>query len=85
MIAQGIIMIGGAATIGLLAQASARARLIGHGLGILVQPFWLWENYQAGQWGMFALGFWYTLMYAHGVRTSWREMRRGRRKIEVGS
>jgi len=40
-------------------------------LGLLGQPFWFYSSYQAEQWGIFLLCFFYTLAWAKGVRTHW--------------
>ncbi len=40
-------------------------------LGLIGQPFWFYATWKAGQWGIFALCFFYTASWARGVRTYW--------------
>lgn len=39
--------------------------------GLLAQPCWFYATYTAGQWGIFALCFFYTWAWCKGVRTYW--------------
>lgn len=36
-------------------------------VGILGQPFWLYETFVSAQWGMFGLSVCYTLIYAVAI------------------
>lgn len=39
--------------------------------GLAGQPFWFYTAYQAGQWGVFALSFFYTFAWAKGFYLFW--------------
>jgi len=39
--------------------------------GLAAQPFWFYATYIAGQWGIFALSFLYTLSWLRGFRVHW--------------
>lgn len=39
--------------------------------GLAGQPFWFYATYQAEQWGIFALCFFYAYSWARGIRTYW--------------
>jgi hypothetical protein len=39
--------------------------------GLIGQPFWFYATWKAGQWGIFALCFLYTISWARGVHTYW--------------
>lgn len=68
---QGAILILSAAAMWLVSGRSRPARL-GWALGLSSQPFWLWETYTAGQWGMFLLAVFYTGAWARGLANNWR-------------
>ena len=40
-------------------------------LGLLGQPLWFYTAYKSGQWGIFALCFWYTYAWARGFYNHW--------------
>lgn len=42
--------------------------------GLLSQPFWFVATFEAGQWGMFALAFCYTLAWLRGFYHHWLSM-----------
>lgn len=44
--------------------------------GLLAQPFWFFTTAANGQWGIFALCFFYTWAWWNGVRTYWLGGRR---------
>lgn len=67
---QWAILIGNAIVIMLLSSGNRRTRRVGHTLGVVVQPLWLWETYAAQQWGMFMLSVWYVGMYARGMHSN---------------
>lgn len=39
--------------------------------GLCGQPFWFWATYDARQWGIFAMAFVYTLLWARGAWNHW--------------
>lgn len=39
--------------------------------GMCGQPFWIYATWKAGQFGMLALTFLYTLAWAKGIWTHW--------------
>ena len=61
----------GVSAIWLSQDASLKRRRWASILGLLGQPFWFYSAYQAEQWGIFLLCFFYTLAWAKGVRTHW--------------
>ena len=40
-------------------------------LGLLGQPFWFYSAYQAEQWGILGLSFFYTYSWALGFKAHW--------------
>ena len=40
-------------------------------VGLVGQPFWLWDTAKKRQWGIFALSLWYAEVYARGVWRAW--------------
>ena len=73
MIVQSIILIGGAITIYLLTRPDIRVRIIGCVFGLLVEPFWLYDAFVDGNWGIFILCVVYGLCYADGARKNYYE------------
>lgn len=63
---QAAILILSAVAMWLVSGRSRHARL-GWALGLASQPFWLWETWQAGQWGMFLLAVFYSGAWARGL------------------
>jgi hypothetical protein len=64
-----VIFISSCAAIGLVithAPCTPGNRL-GCAVGLAGQPFWLWENMRADQFGMFAVGLWFFGWYAFGL------------------
>lgn len=45
---------------------SSRRYRLGFILGLCGQPFWIWETYTSGQWGMFLVSLWFTFHHARG-------------------
>jgi hypothetical protein len=39
--------------------------------GLIGQPFWFYAAWSAGQWGIFAVCFLYTLSWLRGVKNNW--------------
>lgn len=48
--------------------------------GMAGQPAWFWATWQAGQLGIFALSFLYTLAWARGAWTYWIAPRMARQQ-----
>lgn len=40
-------------------------------VGVLAQPLWIYETWQASQWGMFALSLCFLIGYARGAWHHW--------------
>lgn len=71
MIAQSIIVTCGVASVWLSQSPEVRSRRWAPIIGLAAQPFWMWETWVAGQWGIFALSFVYAIGWARGIRTYW--------------
>mgnify|MGYP003395187503 CR=1 FL=1 len=58
-----------AGAIGLVLTNAPRStwNRIGCAIGLFGQPFWLYENMRAAQFGMFAIGLWFLGWYAFGL------------------
>ena len=39
--------------------------------GLTAQPFWFYATWKAGQWGIFALSFFYAYSWARGFYNQW--------------
>lgn len=39
----------------------------GYAIGVIGQPFWIWETWHANQWGMFTLSLLFLFGYARGL------------------
>lgn len=72
MIPQISIALFGVLAIFLVGMKERRQRRWGYLLGLCGQPFWFWVTFQAEQWGIFALAFFYTLSWINGLRNNWR-------------
>lgn len=48
--------------------------------GISAQPFWFYSAYQAEQWGIFILCFFYSYAWMKGVNINWIQPYLQRRK-----
>jgi len=64
-----IIVLSGAITIAFLSTKQIQIRRWGFIIGLLFQPFWLYANYTAQQWGMFILSIWYLICFIEGIHT----------------
>lgn len=55
--------------LGLWWSGSPRPRLQvrGYALALAAEPFWLWDSWSHGQWGIFALACWLTASFARGL------------------
>jgi hypothetical protein len=71
MIGQVAIALTGTVAIFLTQSKNAEARRYACLFGIAGQPFWIYETWTAGQWGIFVLTFLYTLAWVKGIYTHW--------------
>ena len=62
---QFIIILSGLAAIILLCRGG-HLRRWGCLCGLVGQPFWIWANLEAGQWGILILSICYTVVWAYG-------------------
>ena len=60
------ILIFGCSSVWILARPE-HWRRFGYLLGLLSQPFWLYNSLKTGQWGVFILSLFYTYSWAQGV------------------
>lgn len=49
-------------------------------IGLIAEPFWLYTSYNAGQWGVFCLGFVYIFVWLFSFYKVW--IRKGNRNIK---
>jgi len=70
-----IILLSSAGAIGLVLTHAPCTRInrLGCLIGLIGQPFWLWENMRADQFGMFLVGIWFLGWYAYGLLRPARE------------
>lgn len=66
----GILLLGVTA-VWLSQSPMERSRAYAPIFGLAASPFWLYETWMAGQWGMFGLSFIYALCWARGIYTYW--------------
>ncbi len=66
-----IIPLTGATAIWLSQQANESWKKYASILGLIGQPFWFYSSFQAEQWGIFALCFFYTYSWAVGFKNNW--------------
>jgi hypothetical protein len=64
-----ILILGGLA-IWLLSRKEKWSRW-GFIVGLISQPFWLYETFTKAQSGMFVLSLWYTYSWLHGIWNYW--------------
>ena len=76
-ILQIVILILGVTVVWLLSCKSPYLRLVGFIVGGLGQPCWFYVTWCSGQWGIFALSWFYLLFYLNGVRNSIHLIREG--------
>lgn len=72
MIAQTIIVVCGVLSVWLSQSPEFAQRRWAPVIGLAAQPAWLWETYNAGQWGIFALSLVYAIGWGRGIRTYWK-------------
>lgn len=61
----------GVAAIWLSQSPTAARRRWACVVGLAAQPFWFYATWTAGQYGIFALTFLYTLSWLRGIHTHW--------------
>lgn len=71
MIGQAGILVFGMAAIVLVNDHRPTVRRWGPVCGLLAQPFWFVETWNAGQWGIFACSFVYAGSWARGLYNGW--------------
>ena len=71
MIDQMLIALTGVTAVFLTQSEHEERRKLACLFGIVGQPFWFYATYQAEQWGIFALCFFYTWAWAKGVHMHW--------------
>ena len=71
MIEQLFIAVFGVASIWLANDERYKIRRWACVFGLLGQPFWMISAWQAQQWGILALTFFYTAAWVKGVRANW--------------
>lgn len=71
MIEQIFIAITGVTGIWLTQQNNEKLKRYACILGMLGQPFWFYSSYQAGQWGIFLMSFFYTFAWGVGIKNNW--------------
>lgn len=71
MLAQIGIAVLGLLSIFLANDVNPRLRRFACIAGLCAQPFWFWATWQAQQWGIFAMAFVYTAMWARGLWNFW--------------
>lgn len=71
MIAQIGIALTGAVAIWLTQQSNESLKKYACLFGVAGQPFWFYSAYQAEQWGIFVMCFFYAYSWLIGVRAYW--------------
>ena len=62
-----LILILGGTAIALIASKSERLQLFGFIAGVLSEPLWIYEAYNAGHWGICVLAVWWGIFYFIGM------------------
>ena len=70
MIVQIAIMVFGASAIWLVSRKETWKRW-GYILGLLGQPFWIYESYTNEQWGILAMTLFYAYSWTQGILNYW--------------
>lgn len=71
MIAQAFLFVTGVVAIWLSQSSALADRKWAPIVGLIAQPVWLYVSWSAGQWGIFALTFFYTAAWLRGFKTHW--------------
>lgn len=66
----GILLFGMVAII-LVNDHRPKVRRWGPVCGLISQPFWFYESFSHGQWGIFACSFVYAASWARGYYNAW--------------
>jgi len=72
LIVQGMIMFGGCLNYVFFASEHGRIRRWGYVVGLSGEPFWLYESWTKGQWGIVIVTFVTTTFLIIGLRKNWR-------------
>jgi len=72
MICQAMIFILGAVSIWLL-SCKGKWQLAGFVVGLLSEPFWMYEVWINKQWGIALLAIWYSVCYIRGITNHRRD------------
>lgn len=66
---QFVILASACVAIGIIVMAPQRSHgtRVGCWVGLIGQPFWLYETMRADQFGMFAVSLWFTGVYLAGA------------------
>jgi hypothetical protein len=73
MIAQTVIGICGVASVWLSQSPDVRRQKYACIYGMAAQPFWFYATWQAQQWGIFILCFFYAAAWMRGLWNHWLE------------
>jgi len=71
MLEQIAIFITGISAVWLSQDRKSAVRKYACLFGLAGQPFWMYSSYQADQWGVFILSFFYTVAWAKGFYLFW--------------
>ena len=71
LISQCVIGFCGLGAIVLVNSSELRVRRWGPVLGMIAQPAWFYTTWQAEQYGIFVLSFFYTASWARGLYNFW--------------
>jgi hypothetical protein len=71
MLEQIAIFITGISAVWLSQDRKSAVRKYACLFGLAGQPFWMYSSYQADQWGVFVLSFFYTVAWAKGFYLFW--------------
>ncbi len=71
-LAQAMISLMGLCTMSFSLSHNQRLRMCAPWMGIAVQPFWFWETWQRGQWGIFILSACYLIIYVRAAVRNWK-------------
>jgi hypothetical protein len=71
MLEQIAIFITGISAVWLSQDRKSAVRKYACLFGLAGQPFWMYSSYQADQWGVFILSFFYTVAWGKGFYLFW--------------
>lgn len=82
MITQIAIMIFGASAIWFVSRKEEWKRW-GYFLGLLGQPFWIYESYRNEQWGILIMTLFYAYSWTQGIFNYWISTKKKQKTVEV--